>query len=123
MTPKEVARETRLQRAYERLGTNKPKCACCGESNPFCLESHHLSGRAFGDERVILCRNCHRKLSDDQKDHPKPIDSTPTLAEKVAHFLIGLADLLVLVAAYCREQAAKLLEAITGAQASQEPAP
>jgi hypothetical protein len=36
-----------------------------------CLEVHHIAGRDFdNDATAILCRNCHRKLSDDLKDHP-----------------------------------------------------
>jgi hypothetical protein len=46
----------------ERLGTNEPGCVVCGEDDPSYLELHHIPGRKFGDELVIVCRNCHRKL-------------------------------------------------------------
>jgi hypothetical protein len=41
------------------------------------LERHHIAGRTFGDENVPVCRNCHRKLSDLQKDHPPHIGAPP----------------------------------------------
>jgi hypothetical protein len=82
---------------YERLGVDTPRCAHCGLDDVRCLEAHHIAGRKFDDPTVILCRNCHRILSDDQRDHPPPIGDEPTLHERIAHFLKGLADLLALL--------------------------
>ena len=69
----ELRRATRRQRAIERLGTRNPKCAHCGEADPLALELHHIAGQAYDRATVIVCRNCHRKLSDLQKDHPAKI--------------------------------------------------
>jgi len=44
-------------------------CIVCTEDDPRCLELHHVAGRAFADDCVIACCNCHSKLSDMQKDH------------------------------------------------------
>jgi hypothetical protein len=44
-------------------------CIVCLEKDPRCLELHHIAGRQFADEVVVVCCNCHRKLSDMQKDH------------------------------------------------------
>ena len=71
MDDKELKREARLQRMYERLGVDDTALRIeCGLDDVRCLEAHHIAGRKFDDATVILCRNCHRILSDDQKDHP-----------------------------------------------------
>ncbi|MBY0612138.1 MAG: hypothetical protein K2P80_08130 [Beijerinckiaceae bacterium] len=89
----EIKREIRRQRALDRLGSNTPRCMHCGECNPHCLEAHHIAGCAYDDETVIVCRNCHRKLSDKQKDHPGPASIPPDPLDRMGHFLLGLADL------------------------------
>jgi hypothetical protein len=63
----EKRQETRRQKAFERLGTDQPICACCGETDWRCMELHHLEGEQFGKTLVTVCRNCHRKLSDAQR--------------------------------------------------------
>jgi hypothetical protein len=51
-----------------------------------------------------VCANCHAKLSDAQKDRPAPIDDKPpTTFERIGHLLIGLAELLELVATKLKE--------------------
>jgi hypothetical protein len=109
MDEKSLAKERRKQAVLERLGTNSPQCVICVEGDPRCLEKHHLPGRKFGDDLVIVCRNCHRKLSDTQKDHPLQICTPPCLEERIAHFLHGLADLFELLIAKFREFADQLL--------------
>ena len=74
----ELNRERRRQRALERLGTNSPRCPFCGCDNPLALELHHVAGRAFDETEVPVCRNCHRTLSDWQKDHPAASAIPPT---------------------------------------------
>ena len=108
----ELKRDMRKQRALERLGTNDPRCLCCGEDDWRCMEFHHLAGRKFADEGTIVCRNCHRKLSDPQKDHPDALtDSQPLLLERVAHFLLGLADLLEMLVVVMRGYGGQLIKA------------
>ena len=87
--------EERLRKALERLGTDDPKCAYCPENDPRCLERHEVAGKDFSKAYVIVCRNCHRKLSDAQYDHPPRIDDKPPATfERLAHLMFGLADLL-----------------------------
>jgi hypothetical protein len=105
----EHEREVRRQLALERLGTNDPRCVTCGESDRRCLERHHIAGICHDDETVIVCRNCHRKLSDMQKDHPKPIGSQPDPFERIAYFLLGIADLFELLIERLRQFAATLI--------------
>jgi hypothetical protein len=103
MDDTDLKREARLQRMLERLGVDHPRCIECGLDDVRCLEAHHIAGRKFDTATVILCRNCHRILSDDQKDHPPPIGDEPTLHEQVGHFLKGLADLFTLLVAKLHE--------------------
>jgi hypothetical protein len=67
-----LARDARRERAYERLGTRNPRCGCCGKNDWRVLELHHPSRRAHDAAFVIImCANCHKQLSDEQKDHAK----------------------------------------------------
>ena len=58
---------------------------------------------------VPMCRNCHRKLSDAQKDHPRRVGIPPSPLEKVALFLLGLGDMLHLIADRLKQFAGDLL--------------
>ena len=110
MDDKDLKREARVQRMYERLGVDAPRCIYCGLDDVRCLEAHHIAGRKFDDATVIVCRNCHRILSNDQKDHPPRIDGAPSLHERAGHFLKGLADLFALLVAKLYEFSDELIE-------------
>ena len=91
------------------LGPKIRSAYFAAENDPLVLELHHLEGQAFGKYRlVIVCRNCHRKLSDLQKDHPEKIADPPDALETIAHFLLGLADLFEFLIGKLREFAAEL---------------
>lgn len=94
MRTTELARERRRQRIIERLGTDTPRCAGCGEHDVRCLEAHHVAGRRYDPLTSVLCANCHRKVTDAQKDHPPPMPDGEAFLEIVGHFLLGLADML-----------------------------
>ena len=89
--------ERRKQRALERLGSNDPRCFLCGESDWRCLEAHHIAGHAHDEATVPVCRNCHRKLSDCQKDHPVETVGGDSELEAIGRFLLGVADLFRLL--------------------------
>jgi len=112
MNDQEKDRERRRQLRLEHLGTSAPKCPLCGESDWRCFESHHIAGRKFDDIEIPVCRNCHAKASNQQRDHPGQISNPPHPLERIAHFLLGLADLLVLVASKLHEVAQHLIEEI-----------
>lgn len=109
MSETEKRQETRRQKAFERLGTDHPVCPFCGETDWRCMELHHLEGEQFGKTLICVCRNCHRKLSDSQKDHPPKFGEPPNTLEQIAHALEGLADLFVLLAQKLRAFAAQVL--------------
>ncbi|MGA8611667.1 MAG: hypothetical protein WB760_08085 [Xanthobacteraceae bacterium] len=119
----EISRDARRQRAIERLGCSNPACVICGENDPLVLEKHHLEGQAFGNTFVIVCRNDHRRLSDRQKDHPGKIGDPPDELEKIAHFLLGLADLFELLIKKLREFAAGLTKRADPNRDNLEPGP
>ena len=104
-------KEIRKQKRLEKLGSNHPVCVVCGEDGWQCLEQHHIAGQAYGDDLCNVCRNCHRKLSDDQKDHPKQITKNPTSLETIGHLLLGLADLFALLVERLREYGQLLIQA------------
>lgn len=93
MNPERLAEERRKQRALERLGTTTPRCVSCGEDDWRCLERHHVAGRAYDDATAILCRNCHRKVSDAGSNGRAP--SSPPLLERAGRFILGLVELLL----------------------------
>src|SRR5262249_3708236 len=98
-----IARERRKQTAFERLGTDNPRCFVCGESDWRCIEPHHLAGRKNDDLTTNTCPNCHRRLSDDQKDHPKQDEPPKDPLEAIGYFLLGLADFFAILIEKLRE--------------------
>ncbi|RXD03755.1 hypothetical protein EQZ23_15710 [Sphingomonas sp. UV9] len=93
----EIARETRKQRRLEILGTNDPRCAKCGDDRWQCLELHHVADHGQDEATVCICRNCHRVLSDLQKDHPPVDPKADPLLSTIGHFLLGLVDMLRII--------------------------
>jgi len=104
-------KEVRKQNRLEQLGTNHPVCVACGEDDWRCLEDHHIAGRKFDHECATLCRNCHRKVSDDQKGHPKKLAKESIKTESIGHFLLGLADLFALLVIKLRAFGHELIQA------------
>lgn len=112
-------RERREQRRMQRLGVDHPACGLCGETDSRCLELHHIAGQTYDEAVTIVCRNCHRKLSDDQQDHPEHLSEYPSLLEKVGHFLLNLADFLQIAIEKLREFGNALIaQAILGVEMS-----
>lgn len=90
--------DDRKQQQLRRLGTQNPLCVACGETDPAVLELHHIAGWKHSDDMAIVCRNCHRKLSDKQRDHVPPGTGQPQGAfVTIGHYLLGLANLLAMI--------------------------
>ena len=103
--------EDRRQQRLRRLGTQNPRCATCGEPDSRTLELHHIAGRKNGDDLSVVCRNCHRKLSDNQLDRASSAFTKPiSQLDAIGNFLLGLADLLLLAVDKLRECGAWLIE-------------
>lgn len=120
MNELELKRERRRQRALERLGSNHPRCIFCGFDDPLALELHHIAGRAVDGEAVPVCRNCHRPLSDWQKDHSLGQAKCESDTQLISHFLDGLADLFEMLVRRLREFASKLAVLDHGSQSQNE---
>lgn len=115
MRDDELRREIRKQKRLDALGTSEPRCGMCGESDWRTIEEHHVADHGRDDATVLLCRNCHRKVSDDQKDHPSFLPSADPMLDAIGHFLLGLADMLRLIVSKLYEFGSAL---IARAQAS-----
>jgi hypothetical protein len=103
-----VELERRRQAAFRRLGTTDPRCMVCGIGAWQCLELHHVAGVARDALTVILCRNCHRMLSDPGANQRAPVESP--LMERTGRLLIGLAEFLVALVESLREYGRQLVE-------------
>lgn len=110
MTEKELAREVRKQQRMDKLGCDDPLCGTCGETDWRVLEKHHVAGQKHDPDTVVICRNCHRKASDDQKDHPNRDPNADRVLHAIGLFLLGLSDLLDLVIRKLTEFAFILIE-------------
>jgi hypothetical protein len=110
MNNNDMARERRKQRRLEALGTNEPRCATCGETDWRVIEQHHGADHGRDSAMVLECRNCHRKLGDDQKDHPAFNPNAEPMLDRIGHFLLGLADMLRIIVAKLYEFGRALIE-------------
>ena len=90
--------EKRLFQAYRRLGTDEPICVVCRYTYPHALEVHHLLGLGLDGTTGIVCRNCHRHLTDLQQGWPEARIETLQTNLISARLLFGLADLFATVA-------------------------
>jgi len=48
------------------LPTQNKECENCGETNPILIEKHHIFGKNFDPEIMMLCKNCHYKITHEQ---------------------------------------------------------
>jgi hypothetical protein len=108
---KNKKKEARKQKRLERLGSNYPVCVTCGEDDDRCHEGHHIAGRAHDDAIALLCCNCHRKVTDDQKDHPKPAAPAASRTQSTGYLLLGLANLFGLLVVTLRQHGEYLIKA------------
>lgn len=97
-------KDDRLEQHYRRVGTHEPRCLICGETDPRCLEKHHIAGRRHHEDTALVCRNCHRKLSDGQLDHTPRGQQVPEgQLTTIGLFVLGLCEFLVLIIERLRE--------------------
>ena len=97
------------RKACERLETDTPACAVCGEDRPTILERHHIAGRKYDPATMILCKNHHALITDTQKDFPPNTDS-PSELECIGRMLINLAELFRMLVEKLKEFGTYLIE-------------
>ena len=91
------SKSERFRRAQERLGRSNAKCLLCIITHPHSLQLHHLAGKDFDDETGPFCNNHHGRLSDAFKDHPEKIPDCTNPLEGTGHYLLGLAECVLIV--------------------------
>lgn len=78
-----------------RNGKSIHRCVVCGEGDPIVLEEHHHFARANSKKTVLLCKNCHFKITTEQnKVSPKSRSKDASHLEKIAYQLISIGALL-----------------------------
>jgi hypothetical protein len=111
-------RIARMRKACERLETETPACAICGEDRPVVLEKHHIAGRAYDPTTMILCKNHHALMTDAQKDFPPDSSDEPSQLERIGRMLLNLADLFAILVVKLKEFGLHLIELAQKADAS-----
>ena len=71
-------------------------------------------GQKHHDDVAIVCRNCHRRLSDQQLDHPEDIQGGDTRLAAIGHYLMALADLFRMLADRLLQFGKDLIELANG---------
>ena len=74
---------------------NRPEyseCEICRSNEPLeQLEQHHLRGRKHGNERITVCQECHKILTDKQRRWDRSwLD--PDSDNKDAFLILGIID-------------------------------
>jgi hypothetical protein len=115
-------------RRYRRRQTFEPdaRCVGCGEANPTILirvkrtifERHHPLGKQHAPKlTVVVCRNCHAKLSAAQVDDDVPLEAQPTVLERLVAIFQALVSFLKALAELLLEWALRGVRLIAGLDA------
>jgi hypothetical protein len=84
-------------RNQHRNGDYRPACIFCGEDDPLVLEKHHTFGRAYSDDLVLLCKNCHTKVTAGQNlVAPKARSKNASLLDRLIYALLTFILLIEL---------------------------
>jgi hypothetical protein len=89
--------ERQKQSRLHKFGTNTPRCAICGNDDWRVIEEHHPDTRKRDNLVVLLCANDHRRVTYDQKVHPKELPGCDEMLVRIGNFLLGLADMLAII--------------------------
>jgi hypothetical protein len=110
MDNQEKSSERRKQRRLEQIGANNPVCVMCGCTKWYTQEGHHIAGRQFDKHVEYFCANCHRELSEKQKQHPRASCKSPGTGECAGHYCLGLADIFAPVSQMVDQFGHKLVD-------------
>ena len=91
--------DIRREKDYRRLRTRTPICLSCGYSkSSSALELAHFAPREFHDDAGVLCSNCHREMSDAEKDLSYSPQSANPQMETIGRYLIALSEWFLRIA-------------------------
>ncbi|MCD6476975.1 MAG: HNH endonuclease [Candidatus Aenigmarchaeota archaeon] len=86
---------------YKRIDIDLSKCCWnCGEDNPTILrkfEWHHIFGKANNSETILLCPNCHAKITSEQNKLSPQIRKCSSSKAKKRFKMISQGALLKLI--------------------------
>ena len=101
---REISRERRLRNHFRRLGFNDPKCGICGTTKVVCLRVDHLAGKSFGEQRWLICGNCHDERTELQTMEHPPVGPNPqSQLERARRVILNAADSLELLSRWLRD--------------------
>lgn len=91
-------------KSQQRNGISRPVCFCCDEDDPRVIEEHHILGKAYSDDIIPLCKNCHAKITAGQNLFPpKARSHKAPLKDRLAYTLSTLIYLIELVLKYLKD--------------------
>jgi hypothetical protein len=121
--PDPIGADLRRARPARRIAAGSV-CVTCGETDPVVLkdgrsvlEAHHIAGRANDpDTTADVCLNCHRKLTNAQRDAGVPLAADPdrSILERLVALFRGLAVFFQHLAKSLAEAAHQLERCIGG---------
>jgi len=88
-------------------------CYICGEDDPRILkEEHHIFGKANSEEKVLLCLNCHSKITQAQNKLPPKVRSNDASErDKIVVAIVSQGSILEVIGKKQKEFGYRLLEA------------
>jgi hypothetical protein len=111
--PDPIGADLRRERPARRIAAGSA-CVTCGETDAVVLksgrsvlEAHHIAGRANDPDTIAdVCLNCHRKLTNAQRNAGVPLREDPgrNALERLVAWLRGLG-------VFCEHLAHQLLQA------------
>jgi len=93
----------------------RPACFLCGEDDPTVLiiEDHHILGRAYSDDKIPLCKNCHAKITAGQNLlPPKARSHNAPLKDRLAYALYTLILLIEEVLKHLKTLCVEIIQTV-----------
>jgi len=91
----------------------RPACFLCGEDDPLVIEEHHTLGKAYSDDVIPLCKNCHAKITAGQNLFPPRARSHKApLKDRLAYALYTLIYFIELVLKYLKDLCLEIVGAV-----------
>ena len=86
------AERQKKRRKFDAQGLHVHHCTACPQDDPLCLEVEHVAGRLHDYTVILLCANCHRKRTADQRCDPSPGPNPLNVFEVIGRWLLSVAS-------------------------------